>query len=209
MIRGLEPSILHVPGDEPGTNAVWCSTKLNMKANSILQLESTILTTWGLLLRNYIGTGKVCFGYTAAERSSVAIEDLAMLGSPDTDILICEMEVKSTDYIHNLLHAAQEQHNQALKNSKHTLTATEIWLGPTGSALMNTMVNLNGPWSPNIAIEEEVCDPMVNIIVCLPKYLLMQMLAILSSARNCYKCGEIWIGNNSLVQKYMLRCQSS
>ncbi|KAI1433991.1 hypothetical protein GGR50DRAFT_446255 [Xylaria sp. CBS 124048] len=103
--------------------------------------KSTILrVAWGILLRTFLGSLDVCFGYRTSGR------DLPIAGLEDavgafSRVLVCRMRVPPNQTIVQLLRDAQVEHRKALQHQHVPMSIVEHELGTRGKRLFNTYVS--------------------------------------------------------------------
>ncbi|KAI1174217.1 hypothetical protein F4777DRAFT_580140 [Nemania sp. FL0916] len=103
--------------------------------------KSTILrVAWGILLRTFLGTQDVCFGYRTSGRD-LPITGLESAIGPFSRVLVARTRALANQTIVQLLRDAQIEHQKALQHQHVPITMIEHQVGTKGKRLFNTCVS--------------------------------------------------------------------
>ncbi|KAL2825061.1 hypothetical protein BDW59DRAFT_146754, partial [Aspergillus cavernicola] len=135
-----------------------------------ITLASIFKLAWGLTLRSFTASNKVCFGYTTSGRD-VALPGIEDVVGPFINVLPCALDVQSEMSLLELLHGLQADFTKALPYQQVSLAAIQHSLGLVGeNPLFNTSVTippeLETEENSQIEMaEEDRRDPTENAIV--------------------------------------------
>ncbi|KAH9886343.1 hypothetical protein F4778DRAFT_477328 [Xylariomycetidae sp. FL2044] len=100
--------------------------------------KSTVLkAAWALVLRTYIGTDQVCFGYYTSGRD-LPVKGLRNAVGSFANVLTCRVAATSTESIAQLLLDIEESQRGALHHQHVSINTVEHELGIRGSHLFNS-----------------------------------------------------------------------
>ncbi|KAK2746937.1 NRPS [Myotisia sp. PD_48] len=93
---------------------------------------------WGLVLRCYIGSDDICFGYVSSGR------DLPVTGIQEAvgafiNMLVCRLSLKNDDVLTDALHKAQSDYMQGIGHQNCSLAEVQHELGLGDTSLFNTV----------------------------------------------------------------------
>jgi amino acid adenylation domain-containing protein/non-ribosomal peptide synthase protein (TIGR01720 family) len=107
-----------------------------------LTLSNVFQVAWGLVLKSYINSDAVCFGYLSAGRDVPVPQAQEAMG-PFINILVCRMDLQDSNSLSGILHDNQNAFVETLKYQHYPLTdiirAAEV---PGGGSLFNTAMSL-------------------------------------------------------------------
>ncbi|KAI0880199.1 uncharacterized protein GGS22DRAFT_193548 [Annulohypoxylon maeteangense] len=106
----------------------------NMNISTILQIA------WGLLLRTYIGTNNICFGFRVSGRS-LPVEGLDNAVGSFSTVLPFRLAIPPEESIARLLLDAEDQRRRTLDHQHVPLTRIEHELKIKGGRLFNTCLS--------------------------------------------------------------------
>lgn len=105
-----------------------------------VDISTVLRVAWGLLLRTYIGTDKVCFGYRTSGRD-IPVQGLKDAVGSFSAILPCKLDVPSEQLIAQLLLDAEDERRRAQYHQHVPVTRIEHELKIKGNRLFNTCLS--------------------------------------------------------------------
>ncbi|KAI2625240.1 hypothetical protein GGS21DRAFT_493727 [Xylaria nigripes] len=105
-------------------------------------LSNIFQVAWGILLKSYINSDSVCFGYLSQGRD-VPIPHVQDAMGPFINLLLCKMELSNSTPLMKALRCNQNSYIDSLKHQHYSLTdilhASQV---PSGESLFNTVISL-------------------------------------------------------------------
>ena len=96
---------------------------------------------WGLLLRTYTNSDDVCFGYLASGRD-IAVRGIEELVGPLINMLVCRLQVPSTNGMAETVRRVQADYVEALKHQNCSLAEMSHALNLSDTSLFNTIMSI-------------------------------------------------------------------
>ncbi|KAI0008780.1 hypothetical protein F4779DRAFT_618304 [Xylariaceae sp. FL0662B] len=128
----------------------WETTSIDLKvsckrlrrfANEYrVDIATVLRVAWGLLLRTYIGTDTVCFGYRTSGRD-IPVQGLKDAVGSFSAILPCKLDIPSGQLLAQLLLDAEDQRRRAQYHQHVPVTRIEHELKIKGNHLFNTCLS--------------------------------------------------------------------
>ncbi|KAI1324392.1 hypothetical protein F5Y16DRAFT_381078 [Xylariaceae sp. FL0255] len=162
-LRQVRPCHFPTLVSQPATPMEWQSTSLDLEIPYQrlrdfarfykVDLSTIIRVAWGLLLRTYLETEVVCFGYRCAGRD-LPIPGLDSAVGPFSRILVCKMHAGGDKTIAQLLKDAEVERQKDLSHQNVSVCIIENALKTKGTRLFNTCVSfgyedISSPSNPN------------------------------------------------------------
>jgi amino acid adenylation domain-containing protein/non-ribosomal peptide synthase protein (TIGR01720 family) len=110
-------------------------------------VPNVVQTVWGLLLRAYIGSDQVCFGYLASGRD-VLVDGIEEAIGPFINMLICNIDVAGMPSIGKLVQKVQAGYLAGLEHQNCSLAQIQHELSLSGTPLFNTLMSVQRISSP-------------------------------------------------------------
>lgn len=98
-------------------------------------------TLWALILRSYIGSDSVCFGYIASGRDAL-INDVDSLVGPLINMLIFHAKVDTQMTLLDFIRKTEDSYLRSLPHQYCFLKEVARTTGANGQSLFNTVVNV-------------------------------------------------------------------
>ncbi|OTA98596.1 hypothetical protein M426DRAFT_69458 [Hypoxylon sp. CI-4A] len=165
-LRGIQPCQFPMLTSKRPTSNDWdtssvdlgiSSEKLKAFANEYkVNLSSVLSVAWGLLLRTYVGTNNVCFGFRISGRD-LPVEGISdAIGSFST-VLASRLATNPSESIAQLLLTAEEDHRHVLEHQHVPMTRIEHELKVKGNRLFNTCLSLGYEYVSDDASSSSKC----------------------------------------------------
>ncbi|KAI2895238.1 hypothetical protein CBS76997_7950 [Aspergillus niger] len=106
-----------------------------------ITLTNLFHIVWSLLLSAYLGTDKVCFGYTTLGRD-VPVDGVEKMVGPLVNVIATTIQLQEDDSILDALLTHQTHLSNSLQHQHYALADVYASLGLVGSQLFNTIVSL-------------------------------------------------------------------
>lgn len=106
-----------------------------------ISVSDIFKTLWALVLRSYIGSDSVCFGYIASGRDA-PIVDVDNLVGPLINMLISHTKVDTQMTLLELMRETQDSYLKSLPHQYCSLKEVARTTGAHGQSLFNTVVNV-------------------------------------------------------------------
>jgi hypothetical protein len=96
-------------------------TLFSFCAQNELQVDAVVKAAWALVLRSYIGSGRVCFGFLEAEDARLN-SSICSLAVEETDVILDIVERVVKDQANSLQHVVSNLRSIAHKSELHCNT---------------------------------------------------------------------------------------
>lgn len=106
-----------------------------------ITVASFIRVVWAVVLRAYVGTDRVCYGYLSSGRN-VFVPRVDDIYGPLIAILVCRVELDGNVPVAEILQTMHEQSLQSLEHQHISLAEIQHAAVPGRGALFNTVVNV-------------------------------------------------------------------
>ncbi|PHH92582.1 hypothetical protein CDD83_6744 [Cordyceps sp. RAO-2017] len=106
-----------------------------------LTLSNVAQTAWGLVLRAFVGSDDVCFGYLTSGRD-IPLRGVGEALGPLINMLVCRIDFSNALSLADLLRRVQEDHNQNNRHQHVSLAEIKSSLQLPDIPLFNTIVSL-------------------------------------------------------------------
>ncbi|KAH8667321.1 hypothetical protein BGZ60DRAFT_564547 [Tricladium varicosporioides] len=121
-----------------------------------ITVGNVMQAAWGLVLKLYTGSSKVCFGHMTSGRD-VPVENVYDAVGPYINLLVANLDFSTDTGVGELLKQLQDDYLTSLPHQHAALGKIQKELGNSGVKLFNTFINLQrlpppGP-EPKIALE--------------------------------------------------------
>lgn len=103
-------------------------------------VPAVLQVAWALVLRNYVGTDDVCFGYHSSSRD-IPINELKEAVGCFTATSICRVLAPASSSIVPILEIANERHREASHHQLAAIGDVQHALGIKGSRIFNTCMS--------------------------------------------------------------------
>ncbi|RYO92776.1 hypothetical protein DL762_001482 [Monosporascus cannonballus] len=112
------------------------ATKHNVGMSAVLRVA------WALVLRTYVGTDDVCFGYRTSGRD-IPVRGLEDVVGCFSTVLPCRISMPAGCSIIPILQACDRQHEEALHHQHVTVSSIQHALNVKGGRIFNTCMSLS------------------------------------------------------------------
>ncbi|KAH8665275.1 hypothetical protein BGZ60DRAFT_540731 [Tricladium varicosporioides] len=129
--------------------------------NHELTVGNLIQAAWGLVLKLYTGSNKVCFGHMTSGRD-VPLDNVYDAVGPYINLLVCNMDFSEDIAVDKLLFNLQHDYLESFPHQHTALGKIQKVLGNQGIKLFNTFINLqrSNPAGPEPRISLDVVGQM-------------------------------------------------
>ncbi|ORY58546.1 non-ribosomal peptide synthetase [Pseudomassariella vexata] len=142
------PNLLSQEQQVDGREFETTSVELGLSCRSVDQFSqqyqvdvtAVLSVAWGLVLRFYVGSDSVCFGYRTSGRD-LPVEGLSDAVGCFSTVLIGHLAVHSSQSIAQMLMDAEENHREALHHQHVPVSSIEHVLKRKGDRLFNSCLS--------------------------------------------------------------------
>ncbi|KAI1452670.1 hypothetical protein F4805DRAFT_21430 [Annulohypoxylon moriforme] len=185
-LRGIQPCRFPKLTSQRPTPYMWETTSIDLEVSSErlktfardykISISAVLQVAWGLLLRTYIGTNNVCFGFRISGRS-LPVEGLGDAVGSFSTVLPFRLAIPAEQSIARLLSDTEGQRRRMLDHQHVPLTIIEHELKIKGGRLFNTCLSFGYEYISNdVSINtksrhvrtEQASESDLNIDVYLP-----------------------------------------
>ncbi|CAJ2510586.1 Uu.00g062110.m01.CDS01 [Anthostomella pinea] len=117
-----------------------CQRLQSFANGSKVDLSTVLRVAWGLLLRTYLGSDDVCFGYRTSGRD-IPVKGLGSAVGPFSTVLPCRIRILSTESVSRVLLRVEDQRMAALHHQHVPVSKIQHELQTKGDRLFNTSLS--------------------------------------------------------------------
>ena len=144
------PCLLPTLSTRDSSNRRWSSTVIDLPisrehltasaARHNIDMKSMLQTAWALVLRIYVGTDDVCFGYQTSGRD-IPVNGVKEAVGCFSSTMVCRLQVPAACSILSIIRTAEQSNQEALNHQNAANSDIQYQLGIRSQRMFNTCMS--------------------------------------------------------------------